>query len=130
MTAVPTNNLLNQINSAWPKERWLGFNVLVAVSGGADSVALLKALAEIRKTSGSDASGLLSSRISIIAYEVKNLTVTPNSSGILLENLSLSFMQVLRSPQLRTRPAAKTICAISDTIFCKTWLAKGTVDTS
>ena len=59
MTAVPTNNLLNQINSAWPKERWLGFNVLVASSGGADSVALLKALAEIRKTSGSDASGLL-----------------------------------------------------------------------
>lgn len=59
MTAAPTNNLIDQINAAWPLERWLGFNVLVAVSGGADSVALLKALDEIKKNSGFDSSGLL-----------------------------------------------------------------------
>ncbi|QEG23681.1 tRNA(Ile)-lysidine synthase [Mariniblastus fucicola] len=36
--------MIEQIQIAWPCERWLQFNVLVAVSGGADSVALLRAL--------------------------------------------------------------------------------------
>ena len=36
----------------WPPANWLDFTLLVAVSGGADSVALLRALAAL-KTAGS-----------------------------------------------------------------------------
>src|SRR2546426_28938 len=41
--------LLSKLGAAWPSERWRDVTVLVAVSGGADSVALargLKALAD------------------------------------------------------------------------------------
>lgn len=37
-------NLEQQVESAWPPIRWRDVTVLVAVSGGADSVALLRAL--------------------------------------------------------------------------------------
>src|SRR5262245_53440501 len=43
--------LLDKLTPAWPPERWRDVTALVAVSGGADSVALLRALLEIR-TSG------------------------------------------------------------------------------
>lgn len=48
------DNLIQQITKAWPLDRWDEFGVVVAVSGGADSVALLKALAEIKKQSTSN----------------------------------------------------------------------------
>lgn len=59
MTADSIKTLVDQIRNVWPPNRWVEYNVLVAVSGGADSVALLKALAEIKKANETDASGLL-----------------------------------------------------------------------
>ena len=45
--------LLEAISTHWPMERWRDYGVLVAVSGGADSVALLRALVHCkRKISG------------------------------------------------------------------------------
>ncbi len=40
--------MVEQIENAWPLKKWQAFRVLVAVSGGRDSVALLRALVEIR----------------------------------------------------------------------------------
>ena len=37
-----------KLNVAWPPDAWRDVGVLVAVSGGADSVALLRALAAIK----------------------------------------------------------------------------------
>jgi tRNA(Ile)-lysidine synthase len=37
-----------RVAAAWPPERWAGEIVIVAVSGGADSIALLRALAALR----------------------------------------------------------------------------------
>ena len=37
-----------EIASAWPTSRWSDLTVLVAVSGGADSVALLRCLHAVR----------------------------------------------------------------------------------
>ena len=59
MSKQPTNELLEQIQLRWPKRRWSQYNVIVAVSGGADSVALLRALVEIRKADESSDSGSL-----------------------------------------------------------------------
>lgn len=42
------STFLQQLASAWPPADWHDLTVLVAVSGGADSVALLRALAAIR----------------------------------------------------------------------------------
>jgi tRNA(Ile)-lysidine synthase len=39
------------VSAAWPLEKWRDLNVLVAVSGGPDSVALLRALLSIRQSS-------------------------------------------------------------------------------
>src|SRR5262245_7893660 len=41
-------SLLSKLISAWPPERWCDVTVLVAVSGGADSIALLRALHVVR----------------------------------------------------------------------------------
>lgn len=38
-----------KVAAAWPPERWSGERVIVAVSGGADSVALLRALVALRR---------------------------------------------------------------------------------
>ncbi len=46
------NALEAALAKAWPPANWLDFTLLVAVSGGADSVALLRALAAL-KTAGS-----------------------------------------------------------------------------
>jgi tRNA(Ile)-lysidine synthase len=45
--------LLTQLSSSWPHSRWAGYNVVVAVSGGADSVCLLRALVEINAAESS-----------------------------------------------------------------------------
>ena len=52
-------DLIREIESAWPLHRWDEFRVVVAVSGGADSVALLLALVEIKKQSLHATSGSL-----------------------------------------------------------------------
>ena len=41
-------SLIESISLSWPTGRWREFNVVVAVSGGADSVALLRALNQIK----------------------------------------------------------------------------------
>ncbi len=50
MTATNrTNSLTDKLAAAWPPEKWRDVTVLVAVSGGADSVALARALGELRQ---------------------------------------------------------------------------------
>lgn len=51
MNSELSSPLIEQIENAWPLARWDEFHVVVAVSGGADSVALLKALVEIKRRS-------------------------------------------------------------------------------
>jgi tRNA(Ile)-lysidine synthase len=41
-----------QLAAAWPPSQWRDVHVLAAVSGGADSMALLRALAEVKAASG------------------------------------------------------------------------------
>lgn len=47
LTAPP---LAATVTQAWPPAEWVGVNTLVAVSGGADSVALLRAMVELAAT--------------------------------------------------------------------------------
>src|SRR5687767_627688 len=46
-----SRSFVDQIATAWPPAAWYDVSVLVAVSGGADSVALLRGLA-VLKTAG------------------------------------------------------------------------------
>jgi tRNA(Ile)-lysidine synthase len=46
--ATPSPALLTKLAADWPREKWRDLTVLVAVSGGADSVALARGLAELR----------------------------------------------------------------------------------
>jgi tRNA(Ile)-lysidine synthase len=48
MTVDSKSLLLREIKNSWPVKRWFEFGVIVAVSGGADSVCLLRAIHEIR----------------------------------------------------------------------------------
>ncbi len=48
---MPRHALEDILAASWPPERWQDFSVIVAVSGGADSVALLRALSAL-KTGG------------------------------------------------------------------------------
>ncbi len=48
----PLGDLATQVSAAWPVEAWSAVNVLVAVSGGADSVALLRALLDLKSSAG------------------------------------------------------------------------------
>src|SRR5262245_2944908 len=41
--------LLNKLTARWPAERWRDVTVLVAVSGGADSVALARGLGAVQQ---------------------------------------------------------------------------------
>ncbi len=43
---MPAHPLLSALDAAWPAERWRQVSVLVAISGGPDSVALLRAIVE------------------------------------------------------------------------------------
>lgn len=47
-TAMPSPSLEQSLSDAWPPEAWADVTVLVAVSGGADSVALLRGLASLK----------------------------------------------------------------------------------
>jgi tRNA(Ile)-lysidine synthase len=47
----PSSSLLSKLAAAWPPERWQHVTVLVAVSGGADSVALVWGLNQLRTSS-------------------------------------------------------------------------------
>ena len=44
--------LVQQIEQAWPADQWRGVHLLLAVSGGADSVALLRAMLELKDCHG------------------------------------------------------------------------------
>lgn len=46
-----------ELEALWPTERWLGTRVLVAVSGGADSVALLRAIVNLARAEVGDVEG-------------------------------------------------------------------------
>ncbi len=46
------SSLLNKLAAAWPVERWRDVTVLVAVSGGADSVALIRGLQSVAGDEG------------------------------------------------------------------------------
>lgn len=55
MKSHPVNafdRLCRILRSAWPSERWRDVTVLMAVSGGADSLALLHAMDEIKRQAG------------------------------------------------------------------------------
>jgi tRNA(Ile)-lysidine synthase len=45
-------NLLETVESAWPPELWCDVHVVVAASGGPDSMALLRAILEIKRREG------------------------------------------------------------------------------
>jgi tRNA(Ile)-lysidine synthase len=45
----PATTLIDKLAAAWPSDRWRDVTVLVAVSGGADSVALARALHRLHK---------------------------------------------------------------------------------
>lgn len=49
MDSFPHSPLVAQLRVAWPPEEWSRCHVLVAVSGGADSVALLRGLHHLRQ---------------------------------------------------------------------------------
>ena len=50
MTAtIRPHPVKQQLNLSWPAERWRDLTVLVAISGGADSVALARALVSLRQ---------------------------------------------------------------------------------
>jgi tRNA(Ile)-lysidine synthase len=44
----PQHQVERQLADAWPPEKWRGLTVIIAVSGGADSVALLRAMIALR----------------------------------------------------------------------------------
>lgn len=52
MTQSAKFHLERQLNAAWPQSKWRDDHVLVAVSGGADSVALLRALLAAKSIAG------------------------------------------------------------------------------
>jgi tRNA(Ile)-lysidine synthase len=53
MSAVDANSdLPSRLTAAWPPVQWSGVHVLAAVSGGADSMALLRALVEAKRRAG------------------------------------------------------------------------------
>ena len=45
----PSTKLLSMLAATWPAERWRDVTVLLAVSGGADSVALARGMSEVRR---------------------------------------------------------------------------------
>jgi len=49
MNAPPLLNLEIRLSDVWPPEAWRDVTVLLAVSGGADSVALLRAMRSLKK---------------------------------------------------------------------------------
>ena len=60
--SIDSVELLEQkVAAVWPVDRWAGFHVVIAVSGGADSVGLLRTLVRMRQKFASDskASGSL-----------------------------------------------------------------------
>lgn len=52
--AEETSSLAKLVDRTWPGESWRDMHVAVAVSGGADSVALLRVVLELKKQAGGD----------------------------------------------------------------------------
>ena len=50
--------LLDQLQRHWPVSRWRDLGVVIGCSGGADSVALVSALAALRNAGGRDVRAL------------------------------------------------------------------------
>lgn len=50
--AAPPTELEQRLAAAWPEEAWRDVHVLLAVSGGADSVALLRAMVALKSRCG------------------------------------------------------------------------------
>ncbi|HUE73746.1 MAG TPA: tRNA lysidine(34) synthetase TilS [Pirellulaceae bacterium] len=46
------SEFLQKLRDSWPPDRWSDVTVLIAVSGGADSIALLRGLSQLRVASG------------------------------------------------------------------------------
>lgn len=50
--SVAESRLLESVASFWPAEKWRDVNVAVALSGGADSVSLLRLVTELKRQAG------------------------------------------------------------------------------
>jgi tRNA(Ile)-lysidine synthase len=54
MNSHATTDLPTQFERAWPPHSWYGSHLVLAVSGGADSVAMLRAVVAIKQSHGGD----------------------------------------------------------------------------
>lgn len=95
--------------AAWPTERWVNTNTVVAVSGGADSVALLHALAKLKNVAGNS-----TQQPSLVVAHVDHGVRGPASAADAdfvraeAESLSLPFYLGQGSAQTDAQPHSQT----------------------